>query len=44
MHRRNKGISSSSASLSRGSPTVPQCLSEEYEDHLRRSHEDFQPL
>nr|GEW40722.1 hypothetical protein [Tanacetum cinerariifolium] len=22
----------------------PQCLSEEYEDHLRRSHEDFQPL
>ncbi|GKE38367.1 Orf y, partial [Tanacetum coccineum] len=24
--------------------TVPQCLSEEYEDYLRRSHEDFQPL
>ncbi|GJT98064.1 hypothetical protein Tco_1093582 [Tanacetum coccineum] len=24
--------------------SVPQCLSEEYEDYLRRSHEDFQPL
>nr|GFA76993.1 hypothetical protein [Tanacetum cinerariifolium] len=44
MHRRNEGISSSSASLSEGSSRVPQCLSEEYEDHLRRSHEDFQPL
>nr|GFC06720.1 hypothetical protein [Tanacetum cinerariifolium] len=41
---RNEGISSSSSSLSRGSSTVPQCLSEEYEDHLRRSHKDFQPL
>ncbi|GJX99940.1 RNA-directed DNA polymerase [Tanacetum coccineum] len=27
-----------------GSSKVPQYLSEEYEDHLRRSHEDFQPL
>nr|GEU52444.1 TPA: orf y [Tanacetum cinerariifolium] len=44
MHKRNEGISSSSSSLSEGSSTVPQCLSEEYEDHLRRSHEDFQPL
>ncbi|GJY08085.1 hypothetical protein Tco_0375139 [Tanacetum coccineum] len=44
MHRRNKGISSSSSLLSGGSSTVPQCLSEEYEDYLRRSHEDFQPL
>nr|GFB54523.1 ORFIII-like polyprotein [Tanacetum cinerariifolium] len=26
MHMRNEGISSSSASLSGGSPTVPQCL------------------
>ncbi|GJT43783.1 hypothetical protein Tco_0952498 [Tanacetum coccineum] len=30
--------------LSGGSSKVPQYLSEEYEDHLRRSHEDFQPL
>nr|GEY62090.1 TPA: orf y [Tanacetum cinerariifolium] len=44
MHRRNEGISSSSSSLSGGSSTVPQCLSKEYKDHLRRSHEDFQPL
>ncbi|GKD21145.1 hypothetical protein Tco_1222848, partial [Tanacetum coccineum] len=44
MHRRNEGISSSSSLLSGGSSTVPQCLSEEYEDYLRRSHEDFQPL
>nr|GFC58776.1 hypothetical protein [Tanacetum cinerariifolium] len=44
MHRRNEGISSSSALLSGGSSRVPQCLSKEYEDHLRRSHEDFQPL
>ncbi|GKC30627.1 Orf y, partial [Tanacetum coccineum] len=44
MHRRNEGISNSSSLLSRGSSTVPQCLSEEYEDYLRRSHEDFQPL
>nr|GEU52446.1 TPA: orf y [Tanacetum cinerariifolium] len=42
--KRNEGISSSSSSLSEGSSTVSQCLSEEYEDHLRRSHEDFQPL
>ncbi|GJX40647.1 hypothetical protein Tco_0255637 [Tanacetum coccineum] len=28
----------------RGSSTVPQCLSEEYENYLQRSHEDFQPL
>nr|GEZ10892.1 putative polyprotein [Tanacetum cinerariifolium] len=35
---------SSSSSLSGESSTVPECLSEEYEDHLRRSHEDFQPL
>nr|GEZ54923.1 hypothetical protein [Tanacetum cinerariifolium] len=40
---RNEGISSSS-SLSGGSSTVPQCLSEEYKDHLRRIHKDFQPL
>ncbi|GKB90745.1 Orf y [Tanacetum coccineum] len=44
MHRRNEGISSNSSLLSGGSSTVPQCLSEEYEDYLRRSHEDFQPL
>ncbi|GJX23537.1 retrotransposon protein, putative, ty3-gypsy subclass [Tanacetum coccineum] len=44
MHRRNEGISSSNSLLSGGSSTVPQCLSEEYEDYLRRSHEDFQPL
>ncbi|GJW64753.1 hypothetical protein Tco_0116637 [Tanacetum coccineum] len=44
MHRRNEGISSSNSLLSGGTPTVPQYLSEEYEDHLRRSHEDFQPL
>nr|GEY24870.1 RNA-directed DNA polymerase [Tanacetum cinerariifolium] len=25
-------------------PYSPLCLSKEYEDHLRRSHEDFQPL
>ncbi|GKE25638.1 Orf y [Tanacetum coccineum] len=42
--KRNEGISNSSSLLSRGSPTVPQCLLEEYEDYLRRSHEDFQPL
>ncbi|GJY97809.1 retrotransposon protein, putative, ty3-gypsy subclass [Tanacetum coccineum] len=40
----NEGISSSISLLSGGSSTVPQCLSEEYEDHLRRSHEDFQPF
>ncbi|GJY54512.1 Orf y [Tanacetum coccineum] len=44
MHMRNEAISSSSSLLSGGSSTVPQCLSEEYEDHLRRNHEDFQPL
>nr|GEU33950.1 putative polyprotein [Tanacetum cinerariifolium] len=44
MHRRNEGISSSSALLSGGSSTVPQCLSEEYEDNLRRSHEYLKPL
>ncbi|GJW38904.1 RNA-directed DNA polymerase, eukaryota, reverse transcriptase zinc-binding domain protein [Tanacetum coccineum] len=44
MHRRNEGISSIISLLNGGSPTVPQYLSEEYEDHLRRSHEDFQPL
>ncbi|GJY36793.1 putative polyprotein [Tanacetum coccineum] len=44
MHRRNEVINSISSVLSRGSSTVPQCLSEEYEDHMRRSHEDFQPL
>ncbi|GJU74418.1 Orf y [Tanacetum coccineum] len=44
MHRRNEAISSSGSLLSRGSSTVPQCLSKEYEDHLRRIHEDFQPL
>ncbi|GKA69630.1 hypothetical protein Tco_0775694 [Tanacetum coccineum] len=44
MHKRNEGISSSSSLLSGGSSTVPQCLSEEYEDYLRRSHEDFHPL
>ncbi|GJW44473.1 hypothetical protein Tco_0073272 [Tanacetum coccineum] len=44
MHRRNEGISSNSSLLSGGSSTVPQCLSEKYEDYLRRSHEDFQPL
>ncbi|GKA57634.1 hypothetical protein Tco_0756822 [Tanacetum coccineum] len=43
-HRRNEGISSNSSLLSGGSSTVPQCLSEEYEDYLRRSHEDFKPL
>nr|GEV97472.1 hypothetical protein [Tanacetum cinerariifolium] len=41
MHMRNEAISSSNSLLSGGSPTVPLCLSEEYEDHLRRSHEDF---
>ncbi|GJY48357.1 hypothetical protein Tco_0438313, partial [Tanacetum coccineum] len=35
---------SSSSLLSGGSSTVPIYLAEEYEDHLRRSHEDFQPL
>ncbi|GJU56555.1 hypothetical protein Tco_1230269 [Tanacetum coccineum] len=44
MHRRNKAISSSDSLLSGGSSTVLKCLSEEYEDHLQRSHEDFQPL
>nr|GEZ64667.1 hypothetical protein [Tanacetum cinerariifolium] len=44
MQKRNEGISSSSSSLSGGCSTIPQCLSEEYEDHLGRSHEDFQPL
>ncbi|GJV73446.1 hypothetical protein Tco_1493441 [Tanacetum coccineum] len=44
MHRRNEGISSNSSLLSGGSSIVPQCLSEKYEDYLRRSHEDFQPL
>ncbi|GJX30027.1 putative polyprotein [Tanacetum coccineum] len=44
MHRRNEGISSSSSLLSGKSSTIPQCLSEEYEDYLRRSHKDFQPL
>ncbi|GKC19027.1 Orf y [Tanacetum coccineum] len=44
MHMRNEGISNNSSLLSGGSSTVPQCLSEEYEDYLRRSHEDFQPL
>ena len=44
MHRRNEAVSSSSSLLSRGNSTVPLCLSEEYEDHLRRTHEDFQPL
>nr|GEY12181.1 RNA-directed DNA polymerase [Tanacetum cinerariifolium] len=44
IERRNKAISSSCSLLSRGSPTVPLCLTKEYEDHLRRSHEDFQPL
>ncbi|GJT19819.1 Orf y [Tanacetum coccineum] len=44
MHMRNEGISSNNSLLSGGSSTVPQCLSEEYEDYLRRSHEDFQPL
>nr|GFC46707.1 hypothetical protein [Tanacetum cinerariifolium] len=44
MHMRNEAISSSSSLLSGESSTVPQCLSKEYKDHLRRSHEDFQPL
>ncbi|GKB75324.1 hypothetical protein Tco_0942219, partial [Tanacetum coccineum] len=44
MHKRNEGISSSNSLLSGGSSTVPQCLSEEYEDYLRRSHENFRPL
>ncbi|GKE08615.1 hypothetical protein Tco_1412166 [Tanacetum coccineum] len=44
MHRRNEGISSCSSLLSGGSSTVSQFLSEEYEDYLRRCHEDFQPL
>ncbi|GJX41049.1 Orf y [Tanacetum coccineum] len=44
MHMRNEAISNNGSLLSGGSSTVPQCLSEEYEDHLRRSHEDFQPL
>ncbi|GJR99257.1 hypothetical protein Tco_0315766 [Tanacetum coccineum] len=44
MHRRNKAISSSS-SLFRGREIYSrQCLSEEYEDHLRRNLKDFQPL
>ncbi|GJR09378.1 hypothetical protein Tco_0792030 [Tanacetum coccineum] len=40
MHRRNEAIRSSISLQSRGSSTVPLCLSEEYEDYLRRSHED----
>nr|GFB81994.1 reverse transcriptase [Tanacetum cinerariifolium] len=44
MHRRNEGISCNNSSLSGESSIVPQCLSKDYEDHLRRSHEDFQPL
>ncbi|GJT04663.1 hypothetical protein Tco_0839125 [Tanacetum coccineum] len=44
MHRRNEGINSSSSLLSGGSSKVPQYLSEEYEDHLRRSHEEFPTL
>ncbi|GJV96659.1 hypothetical protein Tco_1548236 [Tanacetum coccineum] len=44
MHRRNEAISSNGSLLSGGSSIVPQCLSKEYEDHLRRNHEDFQPL
>ncbi|GKG61073.1 hypothetical protein Tco_0616889, partial [Tanacetum coccineum] len=39
MHRRNEAISSSSSLLDGGSSTVPLCLSEEYEDHLRTSSE-----
>nr|GEU29026.1 ORFIII-like polyprotein [Tanacetum cinerariifolium] len=42
--RRNEAISSNNSLLNGGSPTVPLCLLEEYEDHMRRSHEDFQPL
>ncbi|GJV57968.1 hypothetical protein Tco_1458973 [Tanacetum coccineum] len=42
--QRNEGISSNNSLLSGGSSTVPQCLLEEYEDYLQRSHEDFQPL
>ncbi|GJU25503.1 Orf y [Tanacetum coccineum] len=42
--KRNEAISSSSSLLSGGSSTIPLCLSEEYKDHLRRNHEDFQPL
>ncbi|GJW41598.1 hypothetical protein Tco_0067443 [Tanacetum coccineum] len=44
MHRRNEAITSSNSLLSGGSSTVPLCLLEEYEDHLQRSHEDFQTL
>nr|GEW43806.1 TPA: orf y [Tanacetum cinerariifolium] len=39
-----KHLESNISLLSGGIPTVPLCLSEEYEDHLRRSHKDFQPL
>nr|GEV96576.1 retrotransposon protein, putative, Ty3-gypsy subclass [Tanacetum cinerariifolium] len=35
--RRNEAISSNSSLLSGGSSIVLQCLSEEYEDHLRRN-------
>nr|GEY60658.1 reverse transcriptase [Tanacetum cinerariifolium]GEY60668.1 reverse transcriptase [Tanacetum cinerariifolium] len=44
MYMRNEAISSNNSLLSGGSPTVSLCLSEEYKDHMRRSHEDFQPL
>ncbi|GJU25502.1 Orf y [Tanacetum coccineum] len=44
MHMRNEAISSINSLLSGGSSTVPLCLSKEYENHLRRNHEDFQPL
>ncbi|GJV64770.1 Orf y [Tanacetum coccineum] len=44
MHRINEAINSNISLLSGGSSTIPLCLSKEYEEHLRRSHEDFQPL
>ncbi|GKA96614.1 hypothetical protein Tco_0818709 [Tanacetum coccineum] len=44
MHMRNEAINKSSSLLSGESSTIPLCLSKEYEEHLRRSHEDFQPL
>ncbi|GKG14421.1 hypothetical protein Tco_0354021, partial [Tanacetum coccineum] len=39
-----KELAAVSSLLGGGSSTVPKCLSEEYEDYMRRSHEDFRPL
>ncbi|GKA19476.1 hypothetical protein Tco_0699391 [Tanacetum coccineum] len=44
IRRGNEAINSNNSLLGGGSSTIPLCLSEEYEEHVQRSHEDFQPL